>query len=286
MGLFSKSKGVSLPPEAFPGQRKMVGTMAEAAKPGALRRIGRAGEPYKGPLVAALSEFEETGLAGLKDWLGTELPTEGVMYKSAADEILKTLSGEEYDPVHGKYYQAYRTGVMRELEEAKDRLAARASAGDKLFGGGRIATEGEMEESALGDLALVLGQLTERERERRLGAVPQALELTEYGERAPLGRVAASQMYGALPRLIEQAEMDAEYQEWMRALNDMGIALDVATGLATYSPGAVVTGGSKSWVQDVAGIMGLVGGIGGLFGGGGGGGSGEPLTASSFGIGW
>ena len=255
MGIFSdpkKTKAV-LAPEAFPGQRAMLGDIAGAAKPGALQRLQLAGTAYQGPLVAALSEFEETGLEGLRDYLGTQLPTEGALYQSAEAEILKTLSGEEYDPASGGYYQAYRTQIMRELEEAKDRLASRASAGDKLFGGGRIATEGEMEESAVGQMALVLGQMAERERERKLSVLPQALQYTQYGEAAPLQRVAASQQFGALPRLIEQAEMDAEYQEWMRQLNDLGISLDVATGLATYQPGyyTQTTGGPKPWTQDV-----------------------------------
>lgn len=259
MGLFSSpSKYKYIQPEPFTGAAGYRKELAEAAKPGALKRISLAGTPYQGPLVAALSEFEETGLAGLKDWLGGELPTEGVMYKSAADEILKTLAGEEYDPTKGEYYKAYRTGVMRELEEAKDRLAARASAGDKLFGGGRRKVEGELEESAVGDLALVLGQLAERERERRLGTVGQALELTRYEEAAPLGRIEASQVFGELPRLIEQAEMDREYQEWIRALSDMGIALNVATGLATYQPSVIQEfqpEETKGWVTDTAGIM-------------------------------
>lgn len=257
MGIFTKKEKSKLViPESFSGAGEYRKKLAEAAKPKALQRIELAGEEYKGPLVAALSEFEETGLQGLKDFLGSPLPTEGTLYKSAADEIEKTLRGE-YDPAESEYYQAYRTGVMRELEEAKDRLAARASSGDKFFGGGRIATEGELEESAVGDLALISAQLAEAERERRLTAVPRALELAEYEEKAPLTRVEASQLYGQLPRLIEQAEMDAEYQEWVRSLNDLGIALDTATGLATYQPGGTMVttgGGSKDWVKDAATI--------------------------------
>lgn len=243
MSIFTKKEKIKLAPEAYPGQRKQLGTLAKTAEPGATERLERAGETYPGPLMAALSEFEETGLEGLKGYLDKPLPTEGQLYTSAVDEIVKTLSGEEYDPSQGEYYQAYKTSVLRELEEAKDRLAARASAGDKFFGGGRIATEGELEESALGNMAMVLGELAEKERERRLGAVSQALGLTQYEEEASLQRIAASQQFGALPRLIEQAEMDAEYQEWIRALNDLGIALDTATGLATYQPGIVKTGG-------------------------------------------
>lgn len=266
MSIFKKEEKIKkIQPEAFPGAPKMRESLAGKAEPGAFERLGRTGETYPGPLMAALSEFEETGLGGLRDYMGAPLPTEGTMYKSAADEIMKTLSGEQYDPSQGEYYQAYRSSVMRELEEAKDRLAARASAGDKFFGGGRIATEGEMEESALGKMAMVLGELAEKERERRLGAVTQALGLTQYEEAAPLQRVAASQQYGALPRLIEQAEMDVEYQEWLRALGDLGISLDVATGLATWQPrvGMLQTGGGeKDWVSDVRGIANMVrGGI-------------------------
>ena len=242
MSIFTTKEKIKQAPESFPGAATMRKNLATTAEPGALERLKLAGTEYQGPLVAALSEFEETGLQGLEDYLGQPLPTEGTMYKSAVDEIMKTLTGE-YDPAESEYYKAYRTGVMRELEESKDRLAARASAGDKFFGGGRIATEGELEESAMGDMAMVMGQLAESERERRLGAVPQALGLTQYGEEAQLQRVAASQQYGELPRLIEQAEMDADYQEWIRALGDLGIALDTATGLATYQPTAVKTGG-------------------------------------------
>jgi len=256
MALFSK-KVRTREIESFPGAKKMRGGLAGAAEPGALERIGRAGQKYPGPLVAALSEFEETGLGGLRDFLDKPLPTEGRLYTSAVDEIAKTLEGD-YDPAQSEYYKAYKTGVLRELEEAKDRVAARASAGDKFFGGGRIATEGELEESTVGNLALVLGQLAERERERKLSSVGQALALTQYGEEAPVERIKAAEIYGALPRVIEQQEMDAEYQEWLRALDDLGIALDTATGLATYTPKLITTGGGpKGWVQDVGGAISL-----------------------------
>lgn len=278
MGCFTKKEKVTKPkteviefPDPMAGYR---GELAGAAKPGALERLELAGTPYQGPLTAALSEFEEAGLMGLGEYLQSPMGTEGELYTSAEDEILKTLQGEAYDPGSGPYYKAYRNQIMRELEEAKDRLAARASAGDKFFGGGRIATEGEMEESALGQLAVTLGGMAERERERRLGAVPQALELTRYEEAAPVARMATAFQFGQLPRLIEQAEMDAEYQEWIRALSDLGIALDTATGLATYQPraavvstgGYVTDGGQKEWVQDVAAATQMAATIAAMFG--------------------
>lgn len=207
----------------------------EAAKPGALERLKRSGTTYPGQQIAGLSEFELQGLGTLGDYLESDMPTEGELFQAGKGELLKTLQGG-YDPGESDYYKAFEKHKLRLLQEAKDRLAATTSARDKYFGGGRIATEGEMEEDVITDLGVFLGSLMERERERKLGAVGPAMEMTSYEELAPLGRVEASQTFGALPRQLEQAGLSAEYAEWVRALEDLGIPLDAALGLATYKP--------------------------------------------------
>lgn len=238
MGCFKGSSQKSGAPVSMdaPWQTAMRKRLAELAEPGARERITRAGEPYPGELVAPLSEAETLGLEGLGQYLETPLPTEGRLYGLGKAELEKTLAGEEYDPLEGEYYQAYRENLMRELQEAKDRLAARTSARDAFYGGGRVAGEAELEETALGGMRETLGGLYETERMRRLGTVPMATELLEYEERAPLTRIAATQEYGALPREWEQATLDAERMEWLRQLTELGIPLDVATQMSTYSP--------------------------------------------------
>jgi len=204
----------------------------------ALERLQRAGEPYPGQLpgTAGPSEYEQMGLEQLGQYLQGPLPSEGSLWGQAKGEIGKTLGGEEYDPVQGAYYQAYRSQVMRELEEAKDRLGAQTSARDKYFGGGRIQTTGELEETATGNLAMTLGQLSERERVRRLGAVEPAMRMTAFEEAEPLARVQASQTFGALPRQLEEAGLGAQYGEWIRQLQDLGVPLETAMTLAMYKP--------------------------------------------------
>lgn len=209
-------------------------SLYEAAEPGALSRLGRAGETYPGDLTAPLSGFEQRGLGQLGDYLDRPPASQDPLFQAGREELLKTFGGE-YDP-EGPYYQAYKTKVMQELTEAKDRLAATTSARDKFFGGGRISATGELEESAVGDLALVLGQLYERERERKLQAVPEATRLGLTEEMLPLQRIEAATTFGAIPRQIEQEGLNREYSEWQRALADLGIPLDVAQGLATYRP--------------------------------------------------
>lgn len=243
MGLFTTKEKVKLAPEAYPGQRAQLGSLAGAAQPGALERLSLAGTAYPGELTAGLSEPEQMGLQTLKDYLASAPSTESAMYKAGESELMKTLGGEEYDPLGGAYYQAYRNQVMRELQEAKDRLAASTSARDKYFGGGRIKETGNLEEGATNQLAMTLATLAENERTRRAGAVPQALQYTQYGEQVPVARVAAAEQYGALPREVEQQGLDREYQEWIRQLTDLGIPLDTALALATMQPNVVKTGG-------------------------------------------
>jgi hypothetical protein len=208
--------------------------LAELAEPGATRRITTAGKPYPGvlPGTSGPNELQQMGIEGLEAFLKSPLPMDTQVGGMAKDELEKTLGGEEYDPIAGPYYQAYRSAIERELGEAKDRLASRTSARDKFFGGGRIASEGELEETAMGDLEMVLGSLFERERERRLGAVPTAMGMLGEAERYPVARAGAA--FGA-PDFEERGRV-AEYNEYMRQMNELGIPLDVALGLATYKP--------------------------------------------------
>jgi len=247
-------------PEAFPGAGAMRGELAGAAKPGALERIRRAGEAYPGELTAGLSRFEEMGLEGLEQYLLQPAATSSRLYGLGREELERTLAGE-YDPFgeDGEYWQAYQTAMQREVEKLKDQLFARTAGLGKFFGGGTVKGLADIGEAASAQMGTTLAGLGERERERRLGAVPEAMRMTAFEETLPLQRVEAAQRFGALPRTLEQALLDRKYTEWMRQLSDLGIPLDVATGLATYQPSVMMYGtpsggggGGEDWVQYAA----------------------------------
>lgn len=233
-GLFDKD--IKATPLNAPWQQKGLQDLGKAAQPGALERISRAGEPYGGQLVAGMSGAEQQSQDALTSYLAGSPATDDPLFQAAESELTNTLGGETYDPVGGTYYQAYRNAAMRELRSSQDALASRTSASDQFFGGGRIAEEGNLQEGTTNALALELGRLTENERQNRLSAANQAMTMTQYKEQAPLQRISAAQELGALPREIEQAELDAAYQEWNRQLADLGIALDTYTGMLTYTP--------------------------------------------------
>jgi len=209
--------------------------LTELAMPGAAEAIRLAGEPPPIQKTAPMTGVEETAYGGLQDYMTSPLASESSLYQAGAGEIEKTLAGD-YDPVGSTYYKAFKSAVMRELQEAKDRIAARTSSRDKFFGGGRISAEGELEESAVGDLAMVLGQLTERERERKLGVAPMSIEAAIQEAELPAERARTGMELGGLPRQLEELGFSREHQAYLQELTNLGIPLETAIQLVTYKP--------------------------------------------------
>jgi hypothetical protein len=222
----------------LPEQRQAYRTLLPSATAKGMQFMQIGSEPYSGDLVAPMSEFEQLGVGTLGDYLSSPLPTEGNLYGLSAGELEKTLEGKEYDPATGPFYEAYRTNVMRDLQRLTDAIRQRAAGagGRSVFAGGPVQEERELMLGGQANLAEILGRLYEGERARRLGAVPLALQTMGWAEQVPQARVAASQEYGALPRLIEQAEYVARYQDFIRQLQNMGMSLQAATSLATSKP--------------------------------------------------
>lgn len=239
-----------------------------AAKGGALSRLGQAGTPYPGQLSAGLTGYQTTALGGLEQYLGGTPMGQQPLYRLGQEELTKTLQGDEYDPYQGEYYKAYRANMMRELQEAKDRLAGRTSARDQFFGGGRISEESELEQTAMGDLQQMLGQLYETERTRKLGAVPLAQSFLGFGEESQRAKIGFGLEAGDYPRQIEQAGLDREYQEYLRQLSDLGIPLDVAMGLSTYKPQYYQPTYGPSGISQMSGPLSSLGQVLGSTGGG------------------
>lgn len=268
MGLFSSSTRTRLLMPSW--QKDLSKSLTENVKPLALERMESLGTPYGGDLTAPLSKYEQTGLGNLESWLNMPSPTEDKLYGLGREEYEKTLGGDYYDPEQSQYWTAYNSALDRKLQEARDRLHATTSSRDQYFSSGRVAGEGELEEQAMLDRALVLADLMERERERRLGTVPAAMDFLRQGEGFQEGRVAAAEQYGALPRIIEQMGLDKEYAEFIRQMQELNIPIDVALTLATkqYPYSVQQTGGGLGNLLST-GLMaaGMAGGFGPMFGG-------------------
>jgi len=275
--------------DPYKGSPKDMAKLAGVAMPGAEEALRFAGEPPPIQKTAGMSDVEQTAYGGLQDYMTSPLASQDPMYQAGRGEIEKTLA-DDYDPVGSTYYQAYRTAVMRELEEAKDRIAASTSARDKYFGGGRIETGGELEESAVGDLAMVLGQLQERERERKLGVAPMAMEGAIREAEMPADRARTGFELGALPRQLEELGYSREHAAYIQEMVNLGIPLQTAIALMTSKPEFTAQqtgGGLMDLLPSLAMGAGMAGGVGNLFSLGGGGPPAQgwdPYLQSKYGV--
>lgn len=266
--------------------------LSNAAMPQATSFLETAGQPYPGQLTAAMSPLSQSGLARLEDILGQPAASENPLFVSAVGELQKTLSGE-YDPYESEYYDAVRSGLLRELSEAKDRLRASASARDVFSSSGRVAGEGELEETAMNSLAQVLGSLAEAERGRRLGAAGAVPGLLAYGQEASLQPVQAAMTLGDFPRQLEQQGLDRLLGEYARQRAEEMVPLDTAMAVNRYKPEYYQpTYGPSPFTQVMSGLgtlggtgfgsnlfSGLGSGLGSLLGGGGASGASSMLPS-------
>ncbi len=109
----------------------------------------------------------------------------------------RILSGQAFaDPRTSPAYQGFREESKRVTEEGASAMRHRQNMGGMFRSGTAGKQEGDFRANMGAKELSFLGQLYERERERD----------------NPYTRLMASSKYGALPRLLEQATMDSEYQ--------------------------------------------------------------------------
>lgn len=278
----SKSKDPQIL-EAFPGQSALLKETAEAAQPQGLRAIELAGQPFGDPLIAPLSGFQQAGLGDIGGVLGRPLVTESALFRQGEQAISGALEG--FDPFEDLRFKALQTNLARELKRAKDRIAARTSAKDQFFGGGRIEQERELEESAFGSLSSLAGVLEAESRRNQLIAAPMARDFATLTGEEPRSRL-QDQLFGlgAAPRQFQQEEISAEQQEQQRILQELtNIGLGTSLQTSMFKPDFFVPSFGPSPFSRIAGGIGALGGFGeiekllggavsglqGLFGGGG-----------------
>lgn len=189
-------------------------------------------EKYGGQRVAPMSEQEQQSLGYLSEYGAQGQPS---IIGEGAAEISKTLANQ-YDPETSAYFQAFRNQRLRDLELSKTRLGNDLAGAGAFWHAGRQTATKELEEQAGRDIGSQNAALAESERGRRFAATGKALEYGQYQEGGPLRKAAALQQYGALPRQIDQAGLDATYQEFMRQISQGRADLGQASGFAGETP--------------------------------------------------
>lgn len=230
------------------------------------------GKAYSGDFTADLTGAENTGLAQLNQFLSA--PNTGELFKSANQNILDTVSGKFSDPAASPFIQAMTNLSKMNLQDSID--ASRRSAGSRgtYFTKSAIEGENRLRERANTGLDAVIGDFINQERGRQQTANSQALAFDKYANfDAPLSKVTASQTLGSLPRLLEQADLEAQYADFQRQQNELSGVPSTAQSLfnsstpyiPSYTTPVVQKNNTLGNIMDIIGnnedkILSLIGG--------------------------
>lgn len=194
------------------------------------------GAGYGGKFTAGETPFETTGLNILDKYLGGA--DTGELFGAGKQQILDTLGGKFADPNQSPFIKSMialsKMNLTDQINAARGRRGAR---------GTYYTEEGLREEGRLGErtqnlLNTIIGQFIEGERGKMFEAAPLAQGMDEYENViAPLKKVTASQTLGSLRRLIEQADLEHQYQDFVRKRREMAMPLDAASLLMQSRPG-------------------------------------------------
>lgn len=194
-------------------------------------------QPYTGQLTAPLSNLEKQGLTLAQNYQPTQLTDE------TRNILLRTLRGEYLPEAVNSYYNPVKEAMKQQLDEALAGVRRSASIGGMLSSTPRLNLENKLRTEMASEMAKLLSNIYSRERAYQLQAIPTAMAV----ERQPLQTAETLMRLGAIPREVQQQALTAQYREWLRQMQALGIPLDIAMSLIRFSPGTVNIGKSSSW---------------------------------------
>lgn len=179
--------------------------------------------------LSQMSPFEQLGLGMLGQFLqggGT-----GDLFNQASDQLSSTLSGQFTNPATNPYIQSLTTLANTNLRDQIDQSRARRGARGTYFTTDAIREEGNIQENTLNNLNAIIGNILQQERGRQFQAAPLAAQLDRFQNfDVPLSQIGASQQFGGLQRTLDTAQLEAQYQDFIRKQQELGAVPSSAAG--------------------------------------------------------
>lgn len=221
------------------------------------------GEKYTGKLSAGMSDYESQGLG----YLGNYLSQSGVTpaLNNAQGYLSKVLGGG-FNPQTSDYYKALKEEAMTNNQEALDETKRGNASRNKYFSSEALRSEGDVRTKTANYLNKVLGELGQFERGQQTSALPYVTGINEAVTQEPYKKALAATTIGALPRALEQSDLERQYQEFIRQKTQMAAIPNIATSFPsnltmqpwfqTPQPSGGGGGGGwwDSWGKDAAGL--------------------------------
>ena len=205
MGLFSSSKPDVEIVDPLAAEKKKAYTSSSEYLTNLLAQpIARQG-------VAGMSDIESYGQEYLRNYATSPMP-QGV---SDSYNYYQKILNQPIDITQLPEYQGVLNSVRGETSDATNRAMRRT----QMQGMGTSTPQGKAvgREVALGGQRMLaqLGPYAEAERGRQMNAAQMMSQIAQLQEMLQQGRLGAMSQYGALPRQLGQAELDAIYNQAM-----------------------------------------------------------------------
>lgn len=188
------------------------------------------GEAYGGKFTADMTDLEKMGL----DQLGGVMnaPATGDLFAAGKQQIMDTLGGKYANPNESPFIKSMIALSKQNLGDLINTERANRGARGTYYTKAGVNAEGLLNERTQNYLNSVVGDFMNTERGRMFEAAPIAQEMDKYGTlTAPLAKIQASQTLGSLQRTIEQADLEAQYQDFERQRKEMAMPINSAQSL-------------------------------------------------------
>lgn len=198
------------------------------------------------------TDWQKSGIDFLRSLLEGEAPLQQVAGLSPIEQMGQSqlqdfVSGGSFrDPLTSQYYQGMRGQLGMEEAAAVDALRRRSQMGGALNASPSYEAEGRTREGYANQRMSLLGQLYNLESARD----------------NPLTRAQAAMSLGSVPRLLEQAQLDALMQQSMFPYQTQA---PIAQSLMEHQPTLYMQPGSQSGLSQglgyAGGLTSILGGL-------------------------
>jgi hypothetical protein len=206
---------------------------------------------YGGTLSAGATSQETQSLEILQKYLDSA--NTGELFGAGKQQILDTLAGKYANPETSPYIQSQTALAKQNLQDSINTSRLGAGARGNYYSTAAMKDESSLQERTQNTLNSIIGTFLQNERQNQLGAATTAANMGKYEDMtAPLMKVEAGQTYGSLNRVLEQADLDRQYNEWSRKQTSQQTTAQNAQGLATTN----IPYGIMNWEKSGSGGIG------------------------------
>ena len=171
---------------------------------------------YPGQTVAGMTGAEQTSQDLLSQYL--QAPVNPLL--TQASEILSSTMGRMTPEAMASFWETniapQQERLFREQTMPGVKEAWAGPGGGGYWSSGRASAQQRAGEVFGEQQATGLGNTIMRGQEFGAQLAPIAMQLGEYLDKLPVQKAEIAQALGSLPRVLEQAQMTSDFNEWMR----------------------------------------------------------------------